>query len=179
MLAAFTARMLRVKSLIAFLGAAFSATLPALAEEPAPPPAATETIPAPPPASAPPAVAPPLATSPLAPPVMERRSTAAMVSGIVLTSLGGASVIYVGMAAMSGCSEPDTSTTGPSTGGGNCEHHDNIVRGTLIGGAVAVAIGIPLLIYGAKRVPAESTQGAIPLPKWAGAPSATGWGWTL
>ena len=155
--------------------AVFGTALPALAEEPAPPPAA-ETIAAPPPAAAPPATAPRLATSPLPPAVLERRSTAAMVSGIVLTSAGGLSILYVGFTAMGGCSEP--STTAPE-GAGDCKHHDNIVRGTLIGGAVALAVGIPLLIYGAKRVPAESTQGSLPLPKWAGAPSASGWGWTL
>jgi hypothetical protein len=110
---------------------------------------------------------------------MERRSTAAMVSGIVLTGAGGLSLFYVGFAAMGGCSEPEPSTTGPSTDGGNCERHDNIVRGTLIGGAIAVAIGIPLLIYGAKRVPAASQGSTLPLPKWAGAPSASGWGWNL
>ena len=177
--------MLGLKLLTAFWGAAvLSATLPALAEEPAaatgqeasPAPA---TVPLPPPASAPIAAAPRQATSPLPPAVMERRSTAAMVSGIVLTSAGGLSILYVGFAAMGGCSEPEPSTTGPSAGGGNCERHDNIVRGTLIGGAVALAVGIPLLIYGAKRVPAESPQGSLPLPKWAGAPSAAGWGWTL
>lgn len=88
-----------------------------------------------------------------------------MVGGIVLTSAGGLAILYVGATAMGGCE-------------GDCEGHANVVRGTLIGGAVALAVGIPLLIYGAKRVPPE-TAGATPLPKWAGAPSATGWGWSL
>jgi hypothetical protein len=130
--------MLRLKFCTPFLSATiFCAALPAFAEEPLPPPA------------------------------MERRSTPAMVSGIVLTSAAGLSIFYLGFAAMGDC-------------GANCERNANVTRGTLIGGAVALAVGIPLLIYGAKRVPADSSRGSsMPLPKWAGAPSATGWGWTL
>jgi len=46
----------------------------------------------------------------------------------------------------------------------------------VIGGVVGLAVGVPLIIYGAKRVSAESAL--VPsLPRWAGAPGATGWGW--
>jgi hypothetical protein len=89
-----------------------------------------------------------------------------MVGGAVLTSVGGLAILYVGATAMGGCSN-------------DCESHTNITRGTVLGGAIALAIGIPLLIYGAKRVPAGATEAANPLPKWAGAPSASGWGWAL
>ena len=90
-----------------------------------------------------------------------------MVGGIVLTSAGGLAFMYIGATAMGGCSD-------------DCKAHDRFVRGTVLGGAIALAVGIPLLIYGAKRVPtdAQALQG-VALPKWAGAPSATGWGWTL
>jgi hypothetical protein len=50
-----------------------------------------------------------------------------------------------------------------------------------VSGGLLVAIGIPLLIYGARRVPVVAVApGATipsPLPKWAGAPAAHGWRW--
>ena len=58
-----------------------------------------------------------------------------MADGIVLASAGGRAIAYVGYTAMGDCGE-------------NCEDHAKVVRGTVIEGAVALAIGIPLLIYG-------------------------------
>jgi hypothetical protein len=138
-----------------------SFTARAFAQEPPLP------IPPPPPAAAPHATLAPLAVAPLPPAPLERRSPTAMVSGIVLTSAGGLAIMYVGATAMGGCTD-------------DCKAHDRFVRGTVLGGALALAIGIPLLIYGAKRVPGDAAAlQTLPLPKWAGAPSATGWGWTL
>ena len=47
-------------------------------------------------------------------------------------------------------------------------------------GIAAIAVGIPLIIYGAKKVPvgAAPIAGALPgMPAWAGAPGGTGWRW--
>jgi hypothetical protein len=47
----------------------------------------------------------------------------------------------------------------------------------LIGGAVALAVGIPLLIYGAKKVPVRPEATALAAPAWVGAPGGAGWSW--
>jgi hypothetical protein len=106
--------------------------------------------------------APALATSP-PPATSERRSTAAIVSGIVLVSASGLALLYVGGTAMGDCAS-------------NCDSRDSLDRGLLIGTAAGLLIGIPLIVYGAKRVPTES--GAVQMvPRWAGGPTTTGWGW--
>jgi hypothetical protein len=96
----------------------------------------------------------------------ERRSVPLMATGIALTSVGALGFSFLGATAMGDCVD-------------DCKTRDNIARATVIGAVVALAVGIPLLVYGAKRVPATSERSQGPLPKWAGAPSAAGWGWTL
>jgi hypothetical protein len=51
-----------------------------------------------------------------------------------------------------------------------------------IAGGVLVAVGIPLLVYGAKRISVSSTTAAVlprPLPPWAGMPAGHGWRWAF
>ncbi|HEV3191451.1 MAG TPA: hypothetical protein VGY54_13175 [Polyangiaceae bacterium] len=107
--------------------------------------------------------APELATSPAPAPSGERRSTAAMVAGIVLVSASGLVMTYVGATAMADC-------------GSDCESRASMTRGMVIGSVAAVVVGVPLIIFGAQRVPLESAV-APSLPRWAGGPGATGWGW--
>lgn len=108
---------------------------------------------------------------------MERRSTGMMVGGVVLLSVGGLGLVIGSSLALSssasttcdfrfgGCS---SSSGGSQTAG----------YGVLIGGAIAVAVGIPLLIYGAKKVPARAEDPTAPSPSaWIGAPGGAGWSW--
>ena len=48
-----------------------------------------------------------------------------------------------------------------------------------VAGGVLIAVGIPLLIYGARKVPVGAPTASLPspLPKWAGAPAGRGWRW--
>jgi hypothetical protein len=96
----------------------------------------------------------------------ERRSPLAMTSGMVLIGVGGLAISSVGFFAAGDCFE-------------DCGGRDNVVRASLLGGAVALAVGIPLLIYGAKRVPSKSQAVVSSLPRWAGAPTLAGWQWKL
>jgi hypothetical protein len=108
-----------------------------------------------------------------APPPLERRSTGMMVGGIVLLSAGGlAMVIGSSLALNNGCTAFDgfgCSSNGDSQTAG---------YGVLIGGAVALAVGIPLLIYGSKKVPVRAEAPTAPSPSaWIGAPGGAGWRW--
>ena len=108
-----------------------------------------------------------------APPALERRSTGMMVGGIVLLSAGGLAMVI-------GSSVALTSSTG-CTFNGFCssgEGSQAVGYGVLIGGAVALAVGIPMLIYGAKKVPARPEAAtALAAPAWIGAPGGAGWSW--
>jgi hypothetical protein len=53
-----------------------------------------------------------------------------------------------------------------------CDQHTPEVVGLSLGGVAALALGIPLLVYGAKKVP-------VGTPAWAGAPGGPGWRWRL
>lgn len=78
----------------------------------------------------------------------ERNSTGRMVGGIVVTSVGGLLVFVGGMMLLAG----DVTTC---RSGGDCEGTDFRGTGTalaLVGGA-GVAVGIPLIVSGARRVP--------------------------
>jgi hypothetical protein len=91
----------------------------------------------------------------------ERRSTAMMVTGIVLTSVGGL-VTLVGSLAV----------VGDSFGGGS----NGASTGFLIGGLVGLGVGIPLLVYGSKKVAVDPAAAAA-AAKWIGAPGGAGWQW--
>jgi hypothetical protein len=116
------------------------------------------------------------------PPPMERRSTGAMVGGIVSISLGGvllaAALITATFADSCAVQEDNGFTT-------TCSSNTGTTVGLTVAGIVGIAVGIPLLIYGVRRVPvgaALAPGGASlalqsPLPAWAGAPGGTGWRW--
>jgi hypothetical protein len=148
----------------------------------APPPAYGQLPPpgyAPPPGYGPPPGAyygpPPVyyGPPPYVPRATERQSVGAMVAGIVLTSIGG--VLLIGAA--TGASLEATCDVGFQS----CtDNFTGVAVGLVIGGVVGLAAGIPLLIYGARRVPISATSGppqARALPAWVGAPGGTGWAW--
>ncbi len=100
----------------------------------------------------------------------ERRSSGMMAGGIVLLSAGGLGLVIGSIVALSarcgftvfgGCN-PDT--TAQSAG-----------YGMMIGGVIGIAVGIPLLVYGAKKVPVK--MDGAPATAWIGAPTASGWQW--
>jgi hypothetical protein len=112
-----------------------------------------------------------------APPVLtERRSTGAMVGGIVGVSLGAVLLLSAAIEA----------TVGDSClySGDSCGNNTGTVIGLTVAGLIGIGVGIPLIVYGAKRVPVGTALApgkafalASPLPQWAGAPGGTGWKW--
>lgn len=190
----------RAALVVAVAGTVVFAALPASADvSPAPPaqappgpPGAYQAAPPPPgypPVTYPPAYPPPPAYYPPppvyypppgyyvpVPPPGPRvlRSRAAVVGGAV--SLGvGTALFFVGLGlaiASDSCGANDP----------NCVGGPSLPLGLGIAGGILVVVGIPLLVYGAKRVPAGSTDAAAlarTLPKWAGAPAGHGWRWEL
>jgi hypothetical protein len=107
----------------------------------------------------------------------ERRSSGMMTGGIVVLSAGGLAMAIGGVmvaGASSHCTfnfdSPNFCTTDTST--------QTTGYGILIGGIIGVAVGIPLLVYGAKKVPVK-VDGApeAATAKWVGAPGGAGWQW--
>jgi hypothetical protein len=110
------------------------------------------------------------------PPPVERRSTGAMVGGIIGVSLGAVLLI----AALFEATLADTCNVYDSTGDVACGGNSTAAIGLTVGGLVGIGVGIPLIIYGAKKVPVGTalTNGVpSPLPAWAGTPGGTGWKW--
>jgi hypothetical protein len=146
-------------------GAALLAPSPALAD---PPPTAhpTATLPAAPVGP----VASPASSAPLAPLPVERRSQAAMSGGIASVTLGGVLLVGGGLAGVF-----------QATCTAQCNHTPVIV-GLLATGGVLLAMGIPLILYGAKTVTAPGGAVALvprrPLPFMTPvdpSPAAGGW----
>jgi hypothetical protein len=104
---------------------------------------------------------------------MERRSVGAMVGGIVAVT-GGAvmlfSVLFVSLAA-------ETCSIGAIGTSNTCPNQTGTEIGLTVGSIAALALGIPLIIYGAKKVPVGPDPIASALPGWVGAPGGTGWRW--
>ncbi len=96
---------------------------------------------------------------------MEQQSPAAIAGGIVAVSIGSAFMLA---GAVVGLGESSCS-------GGTCDSNTPLVAGLLVGSVVALGAGIPLLIYGTKKVP--MTTATSTLPAWAGAPAGRGWQW--
>ena len=112
------------------------------------------------------------------PPAMERRSSGLMVTGIVLMSAGAlaAAVGAVGL----------TNTSTNTAGNDDCSNHGGCSTlsegagvGLVAGGLVGVAVGVPLTLIGAKKVPVDKTTAlaGTGLPAWVGEPAARGWRW--
>jgi hypothetical protein len=101
---------------------------------------------------------------------MERRSIGMMVGGGVLTGVGGISLLISSF----------TASTQVGDCFDNCKDRGPMIIGFLVGGLAGLAVGIPLLVYGAKRVPVKAAPDAARgLPAWAGAPGGAGWTWRL
>jgi hypothetical protein len=101
-----------------------------------------------------------------------------MVTGIVLMSAGAlaAAVGAVGL----------TNTSTNTAGNDDCSNHGGCSTlsegagvGLVAGGLVGVAVGVPLTLIGAKKVPVDKTTAlaGTGLPAWVGEPAARGWRW--
>jgi hypothetical protein len=185
---------------LAVAGSALLSSLPAAAQTPPAPPVTVVVVPGGPPAAPPPAYAPPAPYyappgpyyapappyyappgpyyAPAAPyplvPARERRSIGGMAAGIVGVSAGGILLISSAFAAMIADASCDSFT-------GSCSNRSQTTAIALgVSGGLAIAIGIPLLVWGAQKVPVgTAVAGNVPspLPAWAGAPGGPGWRW--
>lgn len=108
---------------------------------------------------------------PYTPVPKERRSLTAMVTGIVLTSVGG----------VFGVTGVAVASTDHVVCGGNADVYDcsneTPVGGIImaVAGFIGVAVGIPLIVYGAKEVPVVQTTPMA--QRWLGEPAKNGWQW--
>jgi hypothetical protein len=88
-------------------------------------------------------------------PTTRRRSAPMMISGIVLTGVGGmfaiVGLVYWGMGSLA-CSD-STSTSDGSSCATELKAIRNAGRVMAVGGGIMATVGIPLIIVGAKRVP--------------------------
>ena len=153
---------------------------------------------APPPAPAappPPPSAPPPVSSPLAPPGYiypsvpvqsygtatplrprpPRRSTGMMAGGIVMSALAPVAALTALVAYTEKVScqtdRHDYTLTGASYSsayGSDCTGYDDTITGSLIVGAVLLAAGIPMVIYGSQRVPEGETASVSVVPQVSG-----------
>ena len=163
---------------------------PANGAESAPPPSAPSVPPSPAPVAAPPASAPP-PVSPLAPPGYiypsvpvqrygtaaplrarpPRRSTGMFASGIVMTALAPVAALTALVAYTEKVScqtdHNDYRPTGASYSsayGSDCTGYDDTITGSLIVGAVLLAAGIPMVVYGSQRVPESEAASVSVVP---------------
>jgi hypothetical protein len=93
-----------------------------------------------------------------------------MATGIVGVSLGGILLLAGAIVA----------STGTCDQFGDCSTNWPAAAGLTVGGIIGIGVGIPLLIYGSKRVPAGAPAAEAVeqvLPAWAGAPHGNGWRW--
>ena len=99
-----------------------------------------------------------------APPVpMERRSTGVWVTGLVLTVLGGSSLV---LGSLAFASTPETDC-GPCIDDGACppcssEDSETGPIAAMVIGVVGLGAGIPMIIWGGKKVPAKPAEPAEP-----------------
>jgi len=87
------------------------------------------------------------------PPLRERNSVALMVTGIVLTSIGGVGLIV-------GSSLLSSSRVGGCVGR-HCSEHVGVGIGLSLGGLAFVGAGVPMIVVGAKRVPVRRHRGSL------------------
>ncbi len=98
-------------------------------------------------------VEPALVPTPIA---YRRRSTAWMVSGIVLTSLGTAS-LFTGL----GLTIAQVSCRGEPDELERCRAFDSAALATLLAGFGAASVGVPLIVYGGKKLPREPAGATV------------------
>jgi hypothetical protein len=150
----------------------------ALPPAPPPPAAAAASAATTPPPAAPAApartsiAAEPLHDMPVerAKPLTRRHSTAMMVVGIIMTSIGPIPLFMsIGYSAGKSSCRSDGIFGGVSDSSSNCNRNDGAMYGTLALGLGLVGAGIPLIVVGSKRVPIARAS----LTPWA-APGAGG-----
>jgi hypothetical protein len=172
-----------------------SCVAPSNAPAPAGTPAAVPPAAVAPTAVAPAAVAPPVAPAPVAPvpvvaapardpapelPRRRRHSTGMMVGGIIMVSFSPIALIAAGVA---NAQQTTCEAGGYYLGSNgistydydNCSAYDKTIYGGLILGLGLLGAGIPLIVIGGKKVPAEPTATLTP---WA-TQSAAGLGLRL
>jgi hypothetical protein len=103
---------------------------------------------------------------------MRRHSTGMMVGGIVMVSLTPVALLVSGVAAIGKgvCEVGDDDTFS------TCDDAYNpTIYGALVSAAVLLGVGIPLLVIGAKKEPADDSGASATISPWA-TPSAAGVG---
>jgi hypothetical protein len=127
---------------------------------------------------------PPAALTPLGQdePQTRRRSRGAMIAGIVMVSVGPISLLGA-LAAKNAQEKCDTSLaqsypdrrlpTSERYRVEECNGYSAPLYVFGIGGAVLTAVGIPLIIYGAKALPAQAAGASLRVLPWAG-PGSSG-----
>jgi hypothetical protein len=91
-----------------------------------------------------------------------------MITGIVLAGVGGpmalSGLVYIGLAGVM-CDDDSSGDYGTTS----CEDVRTLYRtvGTVmaVGGGIMTAVGIPLILVGAKRVPVNQATTSAPLPR--------------
>ena len=110
-------------------------------------------------------------------PALRRRSRAALVSGIVMVSVGPIALLgaLVAKNSQDKCDkalETDYPThvlpTSERYRVDECNAYSAPVYMFSIGGAVLIAAGVPLIIYGGKNVPTQPKTGSLRVLPWAG-----------
>jgi hypothetical protein len=143
-----------------------------------PAPAAPPLTPTPQQVAPTPAV-PAVAMAPLGPdePQERRRSRPAMIGGILMASVGPVALLgaLVAKNSQDNCDQrlqqdyPDNVLpTSEKYRVDNCNAYSLPIYIFGIGGAVLIAAGVPLIIYGAKSVPAPPKSGSLHVLPWAG-----------
>jgi hypothetical protein len=107
---------------------------------------------------------------------MERQSVGAMAGGIVGVTAGGVLIIAGAIAAIPTCTDSFNNNGFLNE---TCDNHEATVIGLVVGGLVAIGVGVPLLVWGSKKVPVGTGEAALQkrLPAWAGTPAPRGWEW--
>jgi hypothetical protein len=109
-------------------------------------------------------------------PITRRRSRSAMVAGIVMVSAGPISLLGALAAknAQERCDDnlqrdypSGTLPTAARYRAEDCDDYSTSIYLFGVGGAILTAVGIPLIIYGAKSVPAERPAARLQMVPWA------------
>ncbi len=112
-------------------------------------------------------------------PVTVRRSGTALGFGIALLCVGTVVAATTAPFLHAGTQTCNFNGSGYACSGPGIDEGLIALTAVSLAGALA---GIPLIVYGAGRVPigpSNEAGAAAPLPRWAGAPGARGWGWSF
>lgn len=94
---------------------------------------------------------------------MRRHSTGMMVGGIVMTSLSPIPlfVAMVGSIAKTSCESSSEIDVSGYRSASDCSGYEETVYGGLLVGAALLAVGIPMIVIGAKKVPVATVNGFL------------------